>query len=178
MADPEDDLATVAAVVDGLAALGFAPILVGGMALVLLGSQRVTTDFDFVISHPRERLQDMVDVFYRRGFELISRLNVDGGVTATIDNRRVAAIRLRLDGPSSAYFFNPVAGLRVDVLFDFPIPAAELGVHAKRMRVGSHVFRVASEADLLRLKKIARKHRSFAGDAQDIEFLRRRRTRS
>ncbi len=40
------------------------------MALVLMGSQRVTRDFDFEIPNPAERLQDLVAVFYDREFEL------------------------------------------------------------------------------------------------------------
>jgi hypothetical protein len=144
------------------------------MALVILGSQRITRDFDFVIAAPGERLSDVVDVFYDRGFELISRLNDDGAVTATIDNRRVAAVRIRLDGPDSVFFFNRNTRLRIDLLLDFPIAAAALSEHATTVRVRSHALTVASEADLLRLKQIARADRDFAGDAQDIEFLEAR----
>ena len=53
-------------------------------------------------------------------------MNRAGDVTATIDNPRVAVTRLRLDAPASAYFLNPETGLRIDLLFDFPLPAAEL----------------------------------------------------
>lgn len=169
-----DHLDSVGDVIDALGDAGFAPILVGGMALVLLGSQRVTRDFDFVIAHPSERLQGLVDVFYDRGFELASRVK-DGQVTATIDNRRVAAIRIRLDGPDSVFFFKPETRLRIDLLFDFPLPAAMLAEQAVRIKVRSHVFHLASEADLLRLKEIARAHRSAPGDAQDIAFLEARR---
>jgi hypothetical protein len=116
------------------------------MALVILGSRRVTRDFDFVIARPGERLQRLVDLFYDRGFELASRVNEDGDVTATIDNRRAAGTRLRLDAPASAYFFNPDTGLRIDLLFDFPIPAATLAADATLTKVRSRVLRVASEA--------------------------------
>ncbi len=119
----------------------------------------------------------LVDVFYDRGLELASRVNDDGEITATIDSRRVAAGRLRSDGPSSAYFLHPDTRLRIDVLFDFPLPASALAEHATRTRIRSHVINVASEADLLRLKKLARAHRSFAGDAEDIAFLEARRKR-
>lgn len=174
MAEAEDDLATVAALVEGVRALGFSPILVGGMALVVLGSKRVTVDFDFLVPHPAERLKEVVRVFYEHGFELISRLNEAGDVKATIDNAAVAAIRLRIDKPASALFFHPVRTLRVDLLFDFPLPAADLAKNATQMKIGSHTFHIASDADLLRLKLIAQKDRDFAGDAQDIEFLKRR----
>lgn len=174
MADPVPHLDDVGAVAKDLTDIGFEPILVGGMALVILGSQRITRDFDFVIAQPGERLQSLVDVFYDRGFELASRVNDAGQVTATIDNRRVAAVRLRVDAPSSIYFLKRSTGLRIDLLFDFPIPAVTLAEHATRTKIRSHVFRVASEADLLCLKKIAHAGRSSPGDAQDIAFLEAR----
>jgi hypothetical protein len=148
------------------------------MALVVLGSRRVTRDFDFVIPQPGERLVRMVNALYDRGLELASRLNDDGDVVATIGNRKVAAARLRLDAPSSVYFFAARTGLRVDLLFDFPISAATLAAGATQTTIRSCTFHIASERDLLRLKKIARAHRSSPGDAEDIAFLEARRRSS
>ena len=173
----DDHLRTVGRVVTRLRRLGLDPVLVGGMALVVLGSRRVTRDFDFVVPDPKDRLADVVDALYDEGLELVSRLNDAGDVVATIDNRRVAASRLKLDAPLSAYFFNPTTGLRVDLLFDFPLPAAELLARARRLRVRAQVLDVASEGDLLRLKRIAKGARSTPGDAEDIAFLEARRKR-
>ncbi len=178
MPEPVDHLQTVGAIVQDLRALGLTPVLVGGMALVVLGSRRVTRDFDFVIAHPRERLARTVGLFYDRGLELVARLDDSGDVTSTIASRRVAGVRLRLDAPASVYFFNRRTGLRVDLLFDFPVPAAELAERATRIKIRAHVFDIASEPDLLRLKTIARQARSAAGDAEDIAFLESRRKRS
>ena len=97
-------LDTVGEVVEELRGLGLEPVLVGGMALVVLGSRRVTRDFDFVIAHPGDRLAATIDLFYDHGLELVSRLNDVGEVTSTIANRKVAASRLRLDAPATAYF--------------------------------------------------------------------------
>ncbi len=177
MPDINSDIDEVGAIVKALTDVGLEPILVGGMALVLIGSRRVTVDFDFVIPHPGDRLRSMVDVFYERGFELASRVNDNGDITATIHNQRVAVIRIRLDGPASVYFFKSDTRLRIDLLFDFPIPAATLAEHATQTKIRSHVFRLASEADLLRLKQIARAQRSSPGDAQDIAFLEARQKR-
>jgi hypothetical protein len=173
--DPADQLEEVGEVVEQLRNLGLEPILVGGMALVILGSRRVTRDFDFVIASPEGRLEPLLDVFYARGMELASRVNASGDITATIGSRKVAAIRLRLDAPASAYFFNRATGLRIDLLFDFPIPAETLRQGATRKKVRSQVFRVASENDLLHLKKIAAAHRRVPSDAEDIAFLEARR---
>ena len=170
-------LEDVGSVVEALRELGLEPVLVGGMALVVLGSRRVTRDFDFVVAQPGDTLGRLLDVFYDRGFELASRVDTEGEVVATIDNRRVAATRLRLDAPASAYFLNPETGLRVDLLFDFPLPAATLARRADAVKVSSRVWRVASVTDLLRLKKIARAHRSSPGDGEDIAFLEARRAK-
>jgi len=172
--DPSGHIESAGTIVDGLRALGFHPVLVGGMALVILGSRRVTRDFDFLIEAPGERLTDIVDLFYEGGFELVARLDESGDVTATIDNRRVAAIRIRADTPDSVYFFNRATRLRIDLLFDFPLPARAVADAAVATKISGRVFTVASAEDLLRLKKIARAARSVAGDAQDIEFLESR----
>jgi hypothetical protein len=177
MPDTTDHLDEVASLADSLTGLGLEPILVGGMAMVIIGSRRVTRDFDFVIPQPGERLQQLVEIFYARGLELASKVNSTGDITATIDNSRVAVTRLRLDAPDSAYFLNPETGLRIDLLFDFPVPAAELAKGARRTKVRSCALRVASEDDLLRLKRIARAERSAPGDAEDVAFLEARRKR-
>jgi hypothetical protein len=175
--ESSDALEEVGAMSESLSDLGLTPVLVGGMALVILGSRRVTDDFDFVIAGPDDRLNDVVAVFYDHGLELASRMNDAGDVVATIDSRRVAASRLRIDAPVSAYFFNPATRLRIDLLFDFPIAAAELMKAATRTKVRAQVLHIASERDLLRLKRIAKAGRSSAGDAQDIAFLQARRKR-
>lgn len=172
--DPLEYIDEAGAIAKALNDLGLTPVLVGGAALVILGSRRVTRDFDFVVGSPDDRLGDAIAVFYDRGLQLASRLDEHGDVVSTIDNRRVAAIRLRVDSPSSAYFFNRSTRLRIDLLFDFPIPAADLMKRATRMKIRSGVLHIASEKDLLRLKQIARADRSVAADAQDIEFLEAR----
>lgn len=172
--DPFRDLTEVGVVVAELRKIGIEPILIGGMALVFLGSSRVTRDFDFVVEHPADRLDAMVTLLYRHQLELASRLDDQGEVIATIDNPRVASIRLRIDRPSSCYFANIDTGLRIDFLFDFPIPAATLSAKARRVKIRSQVFRIASEADLLHLKRIAKAQRSSPRDDQDIAFLETR----
>jgi hypothetical protein len=161
-------------IVAALTKLGLEPVLVGGMALVTLGSRRVTRDFDFVIATPGDRLGALVNTCYDQGLELAARVNESGDIIATVDNRRVAGIRLRLDAPSSAYFLHPKTGLRVDLLFDFPVPAVQLIANATRITVRKQAFLVASEADLLNLKRIARAKRVAPGDAEDIAFLEAR----
>lgn len=145
------------------------------MALVVLGSRRVTRDFDFVIARPGDRLAGAIALLYDRGLELVAGFDETGDVASTITNRRVAVARLRLDEPATAYFFDPKTGLRVDLLFDFPISASELAERSTSTKIRARRFDVASEDDLLRLKRIARAERSAPGDAVDIAFLEGRR---
>lgn len=174
MPEPAGQLHAVGALIEDLRAIGLGPVLVGGMALVVRGSRRVTRDFDFVVAHPGDRLDSLIECLYQRGLELVSRLDDFGNVLTTIDNRAVAASRLRIDKPASAYFYNAGTGLRVDLLFDFPIHAATLASRATRMKISSHVFAIASDEDLLALKKIAIVARKAPGDAEDIAFLEAR----
>jgi hypothetical protein len=46
-----------------------------------------------------------------------------------------------------------------------------------RIRVRTHLFDIASEEDLLRLKRIAKASRTAPGDTEDIAFLEARRKR-
>jgi hypothetical protein len=177
MAAPADHLRTVLTIVGEMRGLGFEPVLVGGMALAVLGSRRVTRDFDFVIADPGNRLDPVVDVFYGHGLQLVSRLDESGNVTATIGSRSVASIRLRLDTPASVSFFAVSTGLRIDLLFDFPVPVADLLTHATRLTIRGQPLLIASEEDLLRLKRTVAAARSVPGDADDIAFLESRKRR-
>lgn len=172
--EADDHLATVGDIVAGLKALELSPVLIGGMALVVLGSRRVTRDFDFLLRHPGDVIGRLVALFYDRQLELASRLDAAGNVTATIAGRKVASIRLRLDAPSSAYFYNVDTGLRVDLLFDYPVPAVDVAQRAVPTKIRSQVIDIASEADLLRLKLLAKSARAAPGDAEDVAFLQSR----
>lgn len=157
-----------------LSGLGLQPTLVGGMALVILGSRRVTRDFDFLISQPQQQLAELLEWLYLNGYQLASRLDTHGDITATIDNPRVAAARFRIDTPLSASFINGDTRVRVDLLFDFPVGAAEIAARATRRTIDSVALRIACDEDLLMLKRLAHAGRASAGDAEDIAFLESR----
>lgn len=171
MAREADPLGAIFPLLNALEEKGLQPVLVGGMALVVLGSQRVTRDFDLLVSSTALS-QELVEVIYRQGYQLISKFNKAGEVERTIDNPTVAAARLKLDKPRSVFFHNPKTGLRVDLLLDFPLPTVPIAARAAKIGKKPRSLRVASPEDLLHLKEIAYADRKFAADAQDLEFLR------
>jgi hypothetical protein len=173
MASKTDYLQKVAALAEDLESEGFQPVLVGGIALVILGSQRVTKDFDFLISLQGPSSKEIVDVFYRHDFELVTKFNQEREVMRTVDSAKVAAIKLKSDLPQSLFFYNWDSKLKVDLLLDFPLSGKEVAQRANKVKIGSHSLRIASLEDLVRLKEIAYADHRSASDAQDLEFLRR-----
>lgn len=169
--NPSEFLEITGTIVNEIDKLGLTPILIGGMALVVLGSQRVTQDFDFVIKHKEESIPQLIQVFYQNGLELVSKLSDSGQVLSTINNKKIAKIRLKMDKPESAYFYNPDTLLRIDLLFDFPKPVEELLKRSQTKTISSKKFTIASKEDLLELKKIAIQNRTKSGDKEDLEFL-------
>lgn len=63
-------------------------------------------------------------------------------------------------------------GLRVDLLFDFPIRAREVRRRSTRRTIQSYAFHIASRHDLIRMKEIAANDRRASSDLQDLEFLK------
>lgn len=174
MTNTSNYIEAVGQIVEKLEGLGLTPVLVGGMALVILGSRRVTQDFDILVADNKELRGKVIEIFYTRGFELVSKMDSRGDILSTIDNQKIASFRLHADSPSSVHFFNRRTGLRIDLLFDFPLPAHELAARSQKKKVRSYTFCVASKKDLIRLKEIAYKDRSLATDAQDLEFLKKK----
>ena len=69
-----DLLGAVGELLDDLTRLGYEPTLVGGMALVVLGSPRVTKDFDFLVVEEAREQKDLIQTLYRHGFELAAKV--------------------------------------------------------------------------------------------------------
>lgn len=173
VAEPSEQFNELIRLVADLESAGYSSVLVGGMALVLLGSQRVTRDFDLVIPESGRLREPVVRTIYRRGHELITKFTPDREVMRSVDNVNVALAKLKLQDLRSVPFYHPKTTLRVDLLLDFPLPARDLLPNAIRVTVEAGVIRVASREDLLRLKEAAYNDRRESIDAQDLEFLRR-----
>jgi len=133
----------------------------------------VTRDFDFLIGEQARNNKELLRTFYEHGFELVTKLDKYGNVLRTLDNQTLAATRLRVDQPQSVYFYNHSLGLRVDLLFDFPLLAKDVRKRSTSKKIRSHAFHIAHKRDLIKMKEIAWKDRQLSTDLQDLDFLRK-----
>ena len=95
-----DLLRAVGELLDDLTRLGYEPTLVGGMALVVLGLPRVTKDFDFLVIEEAREQNALIQMFYRHGFELASRLTNTATSSERLTARRSPPHGSGLIGPS------------------------------------------------------------------------------
>ncbi|HKS16461.1 MAG TPA: hypothetical protein VJU16_04060, partial [Planctomycetota bacterium] len=147
-----DHLAAVESLAGDLEQAGFEPVLVGGMALVILGSQRVTKDFDFLVAAPETAMPDLVRI---------------------MDRHRLRRMKAGDSRSRVLRFCNQKTRFRVGLLLDHPLPARSVALRAAKVRLKARRIAVASPEDLLRLKEIAHSERQSASEAQDLEFLRK-----
>jgi hypothetical protein len=174
-AQTHDLIEVVGKLLADISALGYTPILIGGMAMVTLGSPRVTKDFDFLIAKEAREHNELIKLLYKHRLQLVAKLDKYGNVAGTIDNAMVASARLKIDQPMSAYFYNRDLGLKIDFLFDFPLSAKKVLANAEHKKIRSYTFHIASKKDLIKMKKIAFAERKLSSDQQDLEFLKNNR---
>ena len=158
-------------ILEELAKNGIESTMIGGMAMVTLGSQRVTQDYDFLVDKKNREQKKLIEIFYQHGFEYVSKME-KGKIVRTVDNLNVAFARIQIDEPVTAFFYKHDIGLRMDVLFDFPYSAAEVHARAVKKKVEGTIIYIASVEDLIRMKEIAYADRKKSSDLQDLEFLK------
>ena len=67
---------TVMKLLHELDTLGYQATLIGGTALILLGSERVTKDADFLMIKSARDQRELIQAFYKHGFEIISKIPI------------------------------------------------------------------------------------------------------
>ena len=150
-------------VFDALGAAGVRYVVVGGVAVVLHGHARLTADLDIAVDLTPEAAAAAMAALEALG--LRPRLPVDSSGFAD------PAVRARwIDERGMKVFSmwdpeNPL--LSVDVFVENPIDFEELWERSEVVELGDSQPRVASIADLIRLKHLADRPQ----DRADIEAL-------
>lgn len=163
-------------VVRNLRAAGFEPVLVGGLALTLFGSDRVTFDCDLLTARPADldQAKSLVGAMHKAKCFFVSKLDKHRRPVQCIDNVAVAAARVLIDKPDTAFFWNQALEMRFDLLLDFPMKSDTLLAAAVEKKLGKSArVKVAGLKHLKLMKEIALRERKEAKDAQDLEFIKR-----
>ncbi len=172
MASEVDHLESLTSLADALATAGLESVLVGGMALVIHGSRRVTMDFDLLVDTASMKPDRLVALMYGRDYELVTKLRPDGSIARRLDRQGAATAYVAAKHSRIIHFFHPHYDERVDLLLDFPVPARPIIRRAIRVRYNGGSIRVATLEDMAYLKELSQRSRTSVGDAQDLEFLR------
>lgn len=151
-------------VVKNLRAAGVEPILVGGLALILYGSERVTFDCDLVSSRPEtlEQAKKLGGALHAAKCYYVTRFDKRRRPVSWIDNDNIAAARLMIDEPDTVFFWNAVLEMKIGVLLDFPLKSSDLLAAAQVKKLDkSTTIKVAGLKHLKTMKEIAARSRKL-----------------
>ena len=161
-------------IIHNLDEIDHVPVLIGGKALALFGSPRLTFDTDIVIPSIKDlaAAKLLTNAMRKADFYYVNKLDDGGNPIGWIDAPNVAASRIMIDKPKTIFFWNPDLEMKIDILLDFPLKTSVLLATAKdKMLDKTTVIKVASLKNLKKMKEIAFKDRKKSTDAQDLEFI-------
>lgn len=152
---------------------GTPPLIIGGIGVILHGSNRLTEDVDFACHDVKLFLTTV----YEHGFKVAVDVRiVDGEKVYRTFPDKVSAFWGTIDR-KSLIALHPVSNARIDAWFAPPIPYDELLADAEEREVEGLRLLVASPANLIRLKRIALAENPArelgSSDIRDIAFLER-----
>ena len=127
-------------------------VLVGGIAVNLLGSMRSTADLDILTEMSNENLAKVVKILKKQGYRV--RQPVD-----PVDPMGIADEKIRNDWIKNkhmkAFNFYKESDLKeVDIIIDSPVSFNQAIKTAENLKVGTKMFPVISIDNLIKMKKI------------------------
>lgn len=155
-------------------------VLIGGLAMRIYNSPRVTHDMDLAIK--TVDVDEVIIFMYKHGFYLVRSA---GDETVRLcQTGEEASEWVTSERPGSMSFFSfhgpvssqemPISSVdintEVDFLYDISIPFSRLYKNAQVIELDTVTISVASAEDLLYLKE--RRSEKSASDYADIDFLR------
>ncbi|MGC4030211.1 MAG: nucleotidyl transferase AbiEii/AbiGii toxin family protein [Tepidisphaeraceae bacterium] len=150
-------------VIKALNAAGVDYVVVGGVAVNLLGHVRATVDLDLIVAFEPDNIERLKKALTEAGY--MARMPVDPAGLA--DDRTRAEWQSR---NMVVYAFVRTAGPPhlVDVFIQHPIPYPDLKTRSQLSTLGTEPIRICALEDLFTLKRIA----SRPQDLNDIQQLK------
>lgn len=147
-----------------LAATGMRFVVVGGLAMVLHGIDRLTADADLVVDLTADELPAAISALLAAGYRPLAPVDAHALTNAETRANWIATKGMRVFSFWDTTHTRPT----VDILIDSPVPFDELWTNATMTQIGSLQIAIASPPDLIRLKQETGRDR----DAADIEKLK------
>lgn len=124
-------------------------VIVGGIAMNLLGSFRNTADLDVLVEMSDLNLAKVIGILKKHGYRVKNPVDPMGIADAAIrkdwiENRHMRALN---------FYKNDLR--EVDILIDTPVDFKKAKVTAKKIKCGSIVLPVISIDNLLKMKRAA-----------------------
>ncbi|MGD0463512.1 MAG: nucleotidyl transferase AbiEii/AbiGii toxin family protein [Tepidisphaeraceae bacterium] len=159
-------MSLIADVIQGLNSDEISYVVVGGVAVVLHGRNRLTMDLDIVISLDQANVRKTVDLLTRLGLK--PRIPVNPLDFADAEIRRQW---VQDRGMTVFSFVDPAeAAAGVDIFAAYPLDYAGLFARAVIANLGPTPVRVCSIEDLIAMKRVANRRHDL-DDIQDLERI-------
>lgn len=138
-------------------------VLVGGIALNLLGGERTTHDLDMLVEMTDGNLVKVVTVLKKRGYK----------IKQPVDPIQLAVKNIRTDWIRNKHmkafnFYKEDEMKEVDIIVDSPVKYSDAKKGMKRIKIGTLTMPVISVKNLIRMKK----NTGRLKDRLDIESLK------
>jgi len=142
-------------------------VVVGGLALLLHGVDRLTADVDLVVDLSTDAARDTVQALAEAGFKPLAPVDP----LQLADSQRRAAWKAERGMEVFSFWDTRQQRPTVDIMLDAPVPFDELWEGALPMQIAGHTVRVASVEHLIRLKRASGRSKDLA-DIERLETLR------
>ena len=140
-------------------------VVVGGVATILHGYVRATTDIDLIVDLQVEEAEKVINALTEAGYK--PRIPVAALEFADNEKRKSW---IETKGMMVFSMFHPEQpGLSIDLFAQHPIPFEELWARSKVFDINGTDVRACSLDDLLKLKEMAGRNK----DKDDIEKLQK-----
>ncbi len=144
-------------------------VVVGGLAMVLHGIDRLTADADLVVDFSADSINEAVQALVAAGYRPLAPVDPK----QFGDAMKREEWRLAKGMKVFSFWDSTSVGPTVDILLESPVTFDELWRDAVRIDVGGHRVAVASSSHLIRMKESAGRPRDL-DDVARLQNLNRK----
>lgn len=139
-------------------------VLVGGIAVNLLGFLRSTADMDILVEMSNNNLRKVVTILKKKGYQ----------VKQPVDPMEIANEKTRQDWIHNKHmkafnFYKEDELKEVDIIIESPVPYEEAKKNTLKIRIGNMILPIISIDNLVKMKK----NTGRSVDKFDIEELKK-----